>query len=199
MVWTVKELEKLRELYYSGFSDEEIGTELGTSVHSIKYQRRINGFVNRKKFSCGVNINKFCEFYESGLSDSKLAEEFELSSYHVKQLRKELGYISQTEKRRNEIVATHDKMLELYNKNYTDVAIGRELGVTKGVVYRWRIANNLPISNDHYKRMVEARISNNAMIEELDNLPIANKFADPDSLYNNIDFLEELLNRKLKY
>lgn len=199
MVWDVKEIEKLRELYYSGLSDEEISVKFGVSEHSIKYQRRVNGFVNRNKFECGVDVDQFCEFYESGLSDTKLAEKFNLSVYHIKRLRRELGYVSQMEKRKSEIQATHEKMLELYSKNYTDVAISKELGVTTGVVYRWRAANNLPIANEHYKRMVEARINNNAMIEELDNLPIANKFADPDSLYNNIDFLEELLNRKLKY
>jgi hypothetical protein len=198
MVWDNEDITKLIELYHSGLSDEDMSVVFGVSEHCIKYQRRVYKLVNRKKCTCGINIDKFCELYEMGFSDGKLADEFNLSIYYVKQIRKELGFTSQITRHKHEIECSHEKMLELYYKNYTDVAIGNEVGIKACVVYRWRVSNNLSTRNEHYRRMVEARHLNNALVEQLDKSPISDKFADNESLYNNIEFLERLLERKLK-
>ena len=185
--------ERLRILYKRGASDADIAEEFGVTVPAIEYQRRKFGCIKQRSSAKEVDIDKFHAMYNDGATDTTLAKEFEIPLWRVHNIRQLFGYVTQTTRRVN-----YERIRELYDEGLADLVIAKELGISSVTVSKWRHDNDLPITNTHYRRMIEVRHENNILMDEMEKLIPTKNLVDDESLFHDTAFLEDLMQRKLR-
>lgn len=131
------------------------------------------------------------KYEEEELNDKQLAAAFDISTWIVQQIRKELSLVRQAYRH-----IDYQRMEALYYLGWSDVDVAGDVGCSSVTVGNWRNSKKLPINGERYRKMIESRNRNKALVEEFDSIR-TERIGGSQSLYNDTAFLEEFFGKKL--
>lgn len=94
----------------------------------------------------GVDVDRVVELHAAGMSDRDISKVMEISHTAVSRCRKRLGLARNRSKTYSLDARMYGRMMELYEKGYTDTEISRQLGVTQATITRTRQGLKLKVN-----------------------------------------------------
>ncbi len=132
--------DKVIKLYSQGKSSTQISSELGISssaILNIADKAGIKRTISQSKILYEKDIPKVIELYKQGKSIYKIGEDLSLAPSSIARWVKEAGITRTASEAQGAKSEDIIKAIDLYKSGKSTIEIGKELGYSKGAIWRW--------------------------------------------------------------
>ena len=141
-----------------------------------------------------ISDQEVIRLFDQGFNNARIVKKTGLSFRMVAKLREQLGYPKFDSQYIFSPQMNFKLRMQLYEEGLTDLEIALEIGVMSSVIVGWRRKCGLqPNSISNWQTRLQYDKIEREIEASGDNL-----MQDPESLYNDVEFIEMLIKRKLK-